>query len=162
MVAMLGVVSLSAQRKSSYIGFSSDFSYMPSLYHTANYGVFFEKQLTAHFNILSGYYVERFQLNQEFYGTLYGNIPLYMKYVNPIVDVAIGVDVYNYLGVKGLSTLYTKGYSYAVGGGVVLSKDIALSTRILLEPTINVRINKPIASWGIARFGYGLKLKYVL
>lgn len=69
---------------------------------------------------------------------------------------------YNATNYIGLSTLYTKGYSYAVGGGVVLSKDIALSTRILLEPTINVRINKPIASWGIARFGYGLKLKYVL
>lgn len=72
------------------------------------------------------------------------------------------MDVYNYLGIKGLSNIYTKGYSYAVGGGVLLSKDIALSSRILLEPTINVRVNKPIASWGIVRFGYGLKLKYVL
>ena len=136
-----------------------------------------ERQIKNHYGFETGLYYRTFEVHQQVFvdGSLYGfhnikekylSIPILYKFYSSILNFSLGPTFDVYLGWKQMNKgitfetdHYTVNAKFHVGLIGKISKTIALTDRILLEPEI--RYN-PVFFNHRSFYGAGISFKYTL
>lgn len=160
---MLMAVSILIAQNKSKIGVLSSFEANDYI-SSSKYGLSFEKSISKHWSYETGLFAKNYILPTVNVKSMYANIPMFIKYNTKIINVAIGLNSYYYLGWKYISTLVEPASInldlFKISFMAKFSKDIELNERLTLEPEVILNSSGPLGS--TFEFGAGLKLKYSL
>ena len=103
-----------------------------------SYGLTIENQFLKHWGYETGLFLKSIILPYYNINLQYATIPVLFKFYSKVVNVSMGVNFDYFMGWKNITTSFipatftSPNYNYGFIGKI--SKDIALSPKVILEP----------------------------
>jgi len=131
--------------------------------NTQAYGLSVEKSFSKHWSYETGLYYKKYIYSVVYIN--YFSIPMSLNFNSKIVNLGVGVDAYFFNNIDFNKDLNYLGTVYYESSNVslfsILSKDISLTKKFVLEPSLKLNMHNPINDIEF-NLGVGLKLKYTL
>jgi hypothetical protein len=156
---------LTFAQKQTYIAVYNGYEKVGSNNMLHTYGASAELKFSKNFGLELGCNVKNYVFVVQNIKMNYAAIPLRLKYYTNIVDISVGADANYYMGWNYISDLVVPSTVYndifKISYTSIISKNIDLTSKFILEPQLSLNFNNPITSSSL-NVGAGVKLKYRL